>query len=107
MIIAAITLLVQSLIVLCAGLLAHASFGAVLISSVISIVLVVSSFLTFRGSLAAGYLGGALTFLSAIYFAYRLIATEQFMPSGIFLILSFVALFSVLLGVFLGLRDRV
>jgi len=106
---AAAALLVQSLIVLWAGILAPSSSGSTVslaFTGVVSAALLFWSCRVFGGSLVAGYLGGALTFLSAIYFAYRLIATEQFVPSGILLILSFLSLFGVLLGVFLGLRHR-
>ncbi|MGW8179036.1 MAG: hypothetical protein ACWGQW_09765, partial [bacterium] len=57
-------------------------------------------------ALPAGYLGGVFTFLLAIYFASRFIATERFVPNGILLIVSFVTLFAVTLGVFLGLRKH-
>jgi uncharacterized membrane protein (UPF0136 family) len=60
----------------------------------------------FRGIMTAGYVSGALTFLSAIYLAYRLIASQRFFPSGALLILSFLVLFVILLGVFLGLQAK-
>jgi hypothetical protein len=44
--------------------------------------------------------------LLAIYFAYLFLATERFVPNGVFLIISFLVLFGVTLGVFLGLREE-
>jgi uncharacterized membrane protein (UPF0136 family) len=55
------------------------------------------------GISSAGYAAGCINFLLAIYFAYRFIATERFIMAGVLLILSFITLFLLILGVFLGL----
>jgi hypothetical protein len=52
----------------------------------------------------AGYAGGVGVFLLSIYFAHRLVVTERLIPNGVFLIISFMALFGLILGVFLGLQ---
>jgi hypothetical protein len=65
--------------------------------------LLVSGFQAWRGRTAWGYGAGALVFLSCIYLAYRFLATEQFFPSGVLLLVGFLALFLVLLGFFLAL----
>ena len=60
----------------------------------------------FKEVVPAGYVSGALTFFLAVYWAYRFIASERFFPGGVLLILSFLVLFLILLGVFLGLQSR-
>lgn len=57
------------------------------------------------GRAPAGYAGGAMVFLTCIFFAYRFLATEQLFPSGALLMVGFLALFLVLLGFFLGLAE--
>lgn len=65
--------------------------------------LMLSGFKAWRGRFAWGYGAGALVFLSCIYLAYRFLATEEFFPSGVLLLVGFLALFLVLLGFFLAL----
>ena len=106
---ATLTLLLFGGLILLGGCAAYFSAGSTisLISSLVGTGLFLFlAYHTSRGSVSAGYSGGVLTFLMAIYFAYRFIATERFMPSGLLLIVSFLALFGVSLGVFLGLRER-
>jgi len=106
---AAIALLIYSALVLGGGLVAFVSLksmGSLVASVIMSVILLYLSYRVFKGALPAGYLGGVFTFLLAIYFAYRFIATERFVPNGILLIVSFAALFAVTLGVFLGLQKH-
>lgn len=106
---AAATLLIYSALILGAGLVAYLaseSMASLIAAVVVSFLLLYLAFRAFRGSVRAGYVSGVFTFLLAIYFAYRFLATERFIPSGGLLIVSFIALFGVILGVFLGLRER-
>lgn len=104
---AAVTLFIYSVLVLGVGLFAYfstESVASLAFAAILTLVFLFLGFLAFKGMLVAGYLGGALTLLQAIYFAYRFIATERFIPNGILLIVSFLVLFAVMLGVFLGLQ---
>lgn len=106
---ASTALVIYGLVILAGGFTAYFAAGSLvsLISSLILfVVLIFLTVYSLKGSLRAGYLGGVLTFLLAIYFAYRFLATERFLPSGILLIISFLALFGVTLGVFLALQRR-
>ncbi len=104
---AAATLSIYSAVVLGGGLAAYGLAGSrisLISATFLSAVFCLLAFRAFRGSVSAGYMGGVCTFLLAIYFAYRFIASERFIPSGVLLIVSFTALFGVTLGVFLGLQ---
>jgi len=106
---AAATLLIYTVLILGGGFVAYFSGESIfpLVSAVVlSVVLISLAYRAFIGSVPAGYLGGVLTLLLAIYFAYRFIATERLVPNGVLLIISFIALFGVTLGVFLGLQRR-
>jgi hypothetical protein len=106
---AGVTCLIYGLIIALVGVvLCYFSAGvASLIGGLVfgGVMLVLGRF-TLKGVLGAGYTGGILTFLMAIYFAYRLLATERFVPSGVLLLVSFTALFLIALGVFLGLNQN-
>jgi len=52
----------------------------------------------------AGFAAVVVTFLMCVYFAYRMITAERLLPSGPLLVAGFIALFVILLGVFLSLR---
>jgi len=104
---AAATLSLYGAVVLGGGLAAYGLTGSrisLISATLLSAVLCLLAFRAFKGSVSAGYMGAVCTFLLAIYFAYRFIASERFIPSGILLIVSFAALFGVTLGVFLGLQ---
>ena len=104
---AATALFVYSLLVLGGGVFAYVavrSAASLVFAAILTVAFLSLGCLAFRGTLTAGYLGGGLTFLQAIYFAYRFIATERFIPSGVLLIISFIVLLAVMLGVFLGLQ---
>ena len=102
------TLWAYAALLLGVGISAYLSSGAFL-SLVLAVFLAgLFIFLSARsrqGHLAAGYVGGIFVFLLAVFFAYRLLATERFVPNGILLVVTFLALFGVTLGVFLGLQD--
>jgi hypothetical protein len=105
---AATTLWIYALLMVGGGIYAFLSsrtLDSLVAASLLAVLLVLLSILSKKGHLPAGYLGGIVVFLLAIFFAYRFLATERFFPSGVLLILSFFALFGVTLGVFLGLQD--
>ena len=59
-----------------------------------------------RKSTKAAYACTGITFLTAVFFAVYFVATERFFPGGILLLVSFLALFLVLLGIFLQLQRQ-
>ena len=73
-------------------------FSAVLVASSLFVCAALS-----RRAVRYEYAAIVLNFLVAVYFAYRMIASERFVPSGILLIMSFLFLFLMLLGIFLDL----
>jgi uncharacterized membrane protein (UPF0136 family) len=87
------------------GYAAAASSASVVMGTGVGLLLLALGLYS-RRAVSGGYAVGALTFLLAIYFAYRFIATERFFPSGALLLVSFLALFLILLGVFLALRNK-
>ena len=102
---AAIVLFGYSVMILSAGVMDYLREGWSILAAVpISILMFALAFGTFRGVLAAGYAGGVGIFLLSIYFAHRLVVTEELIPNGVFLMVSFLALFGLILGVFLGLQ---
>lgn len=106
---AAVTAVILALIVVFAGIFAFQqaeSMASLLASIIFSFGLLAAAVASFRGRIGGAALGGVLNFLLAIYFAYRLIATERIFPCGMLLILSFMTLFLILLGVFLGLSKE-
>ena len=101
---AAITVLVYALMVSAGGLVGYVQAKSIpsLISGILSgIVLLICGWLVWQGSMAAGYTSGAVVLLLALFFGYRFVTTNKFMPGGMMLILSFIALFFLLLGLFL------
>ena len=94
-----------AVMILSAGVVDYLRDGwSILAALPVSVLLLALAFGAFRGMLAAGYAGGAGLFLLSIYFAHRLIVTEELVPNGVFLMVSFMALFGLILGVFLGLQ---
>ena len=72
-----------------------------LISGVLSgIVLLICGWLIWQGSMAAGYASGTMVLLLSLFFGYRFMLTNKFIPGGMMLILSFIALFFLLLSLF-------
>jgi uncharacterized membrane protein (UPF0136 family) len=107
--IASVTCFLFGVLVGSAGIYALLQLGSVVAfvgSTLSAILLFVTGYLSLKGITGAGYASGVVTFLLAVYFAYRFIASERFFISGILLILSFVSLFFILLGVFMSLQDE-
>lgn len=100
--------LVYPLVLLYAGWLGYAQSGSLvsLISGILVAVVLAGLGLLSRRSVPFGVAGTAVIFVMAVYFAYRLIVSNRFIPSGIFMIVSFFFLFLALLGIFLKLMRR-
>jgi uncharacterized membrane protein (UPF0136 family) len=97
--------LIYPLVLLYAGWLGfreHGSLASLITAIIVAVVLAVLGFLS-RKSVPSGVAGTAVIFIMAVYFAYRLIVSNRFIPSGIFMIVSFFFLFAALLGIFLKL----
>jgi len=95
---------IPGLLVIGAGYLGYqaGSLASLTGSIVWAVALVIAGWFSWKNNPTAGYASGVLTFLLAIYFAYRFIASESFIPAGVLLIITFIGLFLVLLGVFIG-----
>jgi hypothetical protein len=105
--VAAITLYIYAILIFglgVSGYLTEGSLAAFVAAAIVSTFLLAAAFSASRGALVAGYAGGVGVFLLSIYFAHRLVVTERLIPNGVFLIISFMALFGLILGVFLGLQ---
>jgi len=96
--------LVYGLLVSVGGLVGYVQAKSIpsLISGVVSgIVFLVLGWLIWQGSMTAGYTAVSMILLLSLFFGYRFISTSKFMPGGMMLIVSFIALFFILLGLFL------
>lgn len=94
-----------AVVVLYGGWLGYSASGglvSLLTSICVAAILLVFANLS-RRAVIYEFSATALNFLVAVYFAYRMIASERFIPSGILLIVSFLFLFLMLLGIFLDL----
>ena len=67
--------------------------------------LLLSGWFVWHESITAGYTATFIILLLAIYFGYRFILTEKFLPGGIMLIASFITLFFLLLSLFLRTQE--
>ncbi len=94
-----------AVVVLVGGWLGYSAAGGLV--SLVSSVCVAGLLVIFanfsRRAVKYEYATIVVNFLVAIYFAYRMIASERFIPSGILLVVSFFFLFLMLLGIFLDL----
>ena len=105
---AAVATLIYALLVLAGGLMGYLQANS--LASLISGLLfgtgfLVIGWLVWRDSMTAGYVSGFMILLLALYFGYRFISTDQFLPGGIMLITSFLTLFFLLLGLFLKAQE--
>ena len=105
---AAVATLMYALLVLAGGLMDY--LQAKSLASLISGLLFGTGFLItgcliWRESMAAGYVSGFMILLLALYFGYRFISTDKFLPGGVMLITSFFTLFFLLLGLFLKAQE--
>jgi uncharacterized membrane protein (UPF0136 family) len=94
-----------ALVVLVGGWLGYSASGGLvsLVSSACVAVILLAFANLSRRAVKYEYAAIVVNFLVAIYFAYRMIATERFIPSGVLLVVSFFFLFLMLLGIFLDL----
>lgn len=107
--IAATATLIYALLVLGGGVMGYvqARSAASLISGIVfGLPLLACGWFLWQGNIAAGYVAGLLTVILVLFFGYRFLTTNQFMPGGLMLLLSFLALFFLLLGIFLQARTE-
>ncbi len=98
---------IYSLTVLLGGLAGYLRGGSpvsLAVGLLASAALAVSSRWLSRGKLAGGFLAGGVALVLGLFFGYRFIATGNFVPGGVLLLASFVALFFVLIGMFSSLE---
>ena len=105
---AAVATLTYALLVLAGGLMGYLqanSMASLLDGLLFGTGFLITGWLVWRDSMTAGYVSGFMILLLALYFGYRFISTDQFLPGGIMLITSFLTLFFLLLGLFLKAQE--
>ncbi len=105
--IAAHSTVIYLIAVLAAGTAAYLRTGSVVawaVSAVAAAVLMWAAVWLYRGRLAGGFLAGGVALVMGLFYGYRFIATGNFLPGGAVLLASFVALFFILIGLFLSLE---
>jgi uncharacterized membrane protein (UPF0136 family) len=97
--------LLYPLILLYAGWLGYSARGSIasLVAGIVVAIALESLGILSRKAVHFSIAGAAVIFVMTVYFAYRLIISNRFIPSGIFMIISFFFLFAALLGIFLKL----
>lgn len=106
--VAATATLIYALLVLTGGVMGYVqakSVASLISGLVFGIALLGCGWFLWQGSITSGYVAGLLTIFLLLFFGYRFLSTNQFMPGGLMLILSFLALFFLLLGIFLRARN--
>jgi uncharacterized membrane protein (UPF0136 family) len=105
---AAITTLIYALLVLGGGLFGYSQARSLpsLISGVVfGLILLLTGYFIWQGSVAAVYAAGAIAIFLALFFAYRFTATGNILPGGAMFAASFVAVVLLVIGVFTSLRE--
>ncbi len=106
--IAAIAILVYGALVLAGGIFGYAqakSLPSLITGGLCGVILLVAGGFIWQGNMPFAYVAGALTLLLALFFAYRFSSTGKFMPGGLMLALSFIAVVVLVYGVFASLRE--
>ncbi|HXK61752.1 MAG TPA: TMEM14 family protein [Acidobacteriota bacterium] len=106
--IAAISTLIYGFLVLAGGVFGYLqakSVPSLIAGTICGVLILVAGGYMWAGSIPAAYVAGALALLLALFFAYRLTSTGKFMPGGMMLALSFVAVVILVWGVFNSLRQ--
>ena len=101
---AALTTLTYGFMVLTGGVVGYIqakSMPSLINGIIFGIGLLICSKFIWQGSIPAGYISGGMTLLLALFFGYRFLSTNKFMPGGVMLIVSSLALVLLLLGLFL------
>ncbi len=104
--IAAAATLVYGFMVLAGGVFGYIqakSLPSLTTGGICGVILLVAGGHIWQGNMPAAYVAGAMTLLLALFFAYRFSATGNFMPGGLMLALSFVAVVVLVYGVFTSL----
>lgn len=88
------------------GYLQAKSLASLIAGGVSGLILLVAGGYLWQGSMPAAFVAGAIALLLSLFFAYRFSTTGNFMPGGLMLALSFVAVVILVYGVFTSLRDQ-
>ncbi len=107
--IAAAATLAYGLMVLAGGIFGYIqakSLPSLITGGICGVILLVAGGYIWQGNMPAAYVAGAMTLLLALFFAYRFSTTGNFMPGGLMLALSFVAIVILLYGVFRSLMQH-
>ena len=88
--------LFYGILILIGGIIGHLKAGSaasLIMGLAFGILLILSSFGMFKNRLFPAYVALLLTLILDAFFTYRWLFTFQFMPSGLFAIISLVVLF--------------
>ncbi|MFQ5740383.1 MAG: TMEM14 family protein [Acidobacteriota bacterium] len=99
------TALIYGATVLVGGILADLRTGSVVSLAVgvaAGAIAFYSGTLLLRGRMAGGFVVSGVAMVLGLFFGYRFIATGSFLPAGSLLVVSFLALFFILIGMFLA-----
>lgn len=107
--IAAAATLTYGLLVLAGGIFGYVqakSLPSLITGVLCGLILLLAGGYMWQGNMPAAYVAGAMALLLGFFFAYRFSATGNFMPGGLMLALSFVAVVILVYGVFTSLRNQ-
>jgi uncharacterized membrane protein (UPF0136 family) len=104
---AALTAMIYGILVLVGGIIGYAqaqSMISLIAGLVFGVIVVISGWLAWQGMAAGVYVAAGSAMLLGLFFGYRLSVTGNFMPAGMMLTLSFVALVIIVLAFFISLE---
>ncbi len=107
--IAGAAILAYGFLVLAGGIFGYVqakSLPSLVTGGICGVILLVAGGFIWQGNMPAAFVAGAMALLLALFFAYRFSATGNFMPGGLMLALSFVAVVILVYGVFTSLRGH-
>jgi len=107
--IAAIAVLAYGFLVLAGGVFGYIqakSLPSLITGGLCGVILLVAGGYIWQGNMPAAYVAGVMALFLALFFAYRFSTTGKFMPGGMMLALSFVAVVILVYGVFTSLRGH-
>jgi len=107
--IAAIATLAYGFLVLAGGIFGYVqakSLPSLIMGGLCGVILLAAGGYIWQGNMPAAYVAGAMALLLSLFFAYRFSTTGKFMPGGMMLAVSFVAVVILVYGVFTSLRDH-
>jgi uncharacterized membrane protein (UPF0136 family) len=105
--VAALTAMIYGILVLAGGIMGYVqaqSLISLIAGLVFGVIVVISGWLAWQGMAAGVFMAAGSAMLLGLFFGYRLSQTGSFMPAGMMLTLSFVALVIIVLAFFISLE---